>query len=180
MRLHWCISILSRFLSALAVLAEQPELIKKIILTQEFCPEGVYQVRLCKDGNWQIILIDDVFPCNSHGQLIFSQVKHEVAWSGTVVDRHRLKVRLYGKTCVKRPLSKRPKIGFQDQLSLNAGQKYCRMLQGEHSAILSTSIKLPFVIKIFVLSIFEWPLKTGLTVPGFSTYAKVFYIDFSF
>ena len=32
------------------------------------------------------------------------------------------------------------------------------------SAILSTFIKLPFVIKIFVLSIFEWPLKTGLTV----------------
>ena len=38
------------------------------------------------------------------------------------------------------------------------------MLQGEHSAILSTFIKLPFVIKIFVLSIFEWPLKTGFTV----------------
>ena len=26
-------------------------------------------------------------------------------------------------------LSLRPKIGFQDQLPLNAGQKYCRMLQ---------------------------------------------------
>ena len=38
------------------------------------------------------------------------------------------------------------------------------MLQGEHSEILSTVIKLPFVIKIFVLSIFEWPLKAGLTV----------------
>ena len=37
------------------------------------------------------------------------------------------------------------------------------MLQGEHSAILSTFIKLLFVIKIFVLSIFEWPLKTGFT-----------------
>ena len=59
---------------------------------------------------------------------------------------------------------KRPKLGLQDQLSLNAGQKYCRMLQGEHSAILSTFIKLPFVIKVFVLSIFEWLLKTGLTV----------------
>ena len=34
----------------------------------------------------------------------------------------------------------------------------------EHSAILLTVIKLPFVIKIFVLSIFEWPLKTGFTV----------------
>ena len=38
------------------------------------------------------------------------------------------------------------------------------MLQGEHSAILSTFIKLPFAIKPFVLSIFEWPLKTGFTV----------------
>ena len=32
---------------------------------------------------------------------------------------------LYSKTCLKR---------------LNAGQKYCRMLQGEHSLILSTSL----------------------------------------
>ena len=38
------------------------------------------------------------------------------------------------------------------------------MLQGEHSAILLTFIKLPFVIKIFVFSIFEWPLKTGFIV----------------
>ena len=34
----------------------------------------------------------------------------------------------------------------------------------EHSAILSTFIKLPFVFKTFVLSLFEWPLKTGFTV----------------
>ena len=54
-------------------------------------------------------------------------------------------LKLYSKTRVKRPLSKRPKIGFQDQLSLNAGQKYCRMLQREHSAIVSTF----FVIEIF-------------------------------
>ena len=50
----------------------------------------------------------------------------------------------------------------------NAGQKYCRMLQGEHSAILSAFIKLPFVIKILVLSIFERPFYTGFTV-----YARV-------
>ena len=71
---------------------------------------------------------------------------------------------MYSKTCLKGPLSKRHKIVFQDRLSLKAGQKYCRMLQGEHSAILSTFSKLPFVIKTFVLSIFEWPLKTGFTV----------------
>ena len=38
------------------------------------------------------------------------------------------------------------------------------MLQGEHSAILFTFIKPPFVIKIFVLSIFEWLFYTGFTV----------------
>ena len=70
----------------------------------------------------------------------------------------------YSKTCLKRPLKKKTKIGFQDQLSLNAVQKYCRMLQWQHSAILSTFIKLPTGIKIFVLSICEWPLKTGFTV----------------
>ena len=63
----------------------------------------------------------------------------------------------YSKTCVKRSLSKRTKIGFQDQLLLNAGQKYCRMLQGEHSALRLTFFKLPFVIKTFVLSICEKP-----------------------
>ena len=69
----------------------------------------------------------------------------------------------YSKTCLKRPLKKETKIGFNDQLLLTAGQKYCRMLQ-EHSAILSTFIKQPFVIKTFVLSIFDWPLKAGFTV----------------
>ena len=34
----------------------------------------------------------------------------------------------------------------------------------EHSAILATFIKLLFIIKILVFSIFEWPFYTGLTV----------------
>ena len=38
------------------------------------------------------------------------------------------------------------------------------MLQEEHSAILLTFIKLPFAINTFVLSIFEWSLKTGFIV----------------
>ena len=43
-------------------------------------------------------------------------------------------------------LKKKTKMGFQDQLSLNAGQKNCGMLPLEHSLILSN------FIKIFVLS----------------------------
>ena len=52
---------------------------------------------------------------------------------------------MYSKTCVY------GKIGFQDQLLLNAGQKYCRMLQTEHSAILSTFIKLPLFCHFVLL-----------------------------
>ena len=80
-----------------------------------------------------------------------------------------IKLLKYSKTCLKRPLKKKTKIGFQDWLSLDAGQKYCRMLQWEHSAILSTFIKLPFAIKTFVLSTFKRPLKTGFTVEHLPT-----------
>ena len=52
-------------------------------------------------------------------------------------------------------------------------QKNCRMLPLEHSAILLTCIKLPFAIKILVLSILKWPLKTGFTVPLFNRLAHM-------
>ena len=41
-------------------------------------------------------------------------------------------------------------------------------LQGEHSAILSTFIKLPFIVQIFVWYIFEWPFYTGFAVLSYS------------
>ena len=91
---------------------------------------------------------------------LFSYEFSHLVW----YNKHRMVHCTYSQTCVKRPLSKRQEIGFQGRLSLNAGQKYCRMLQREHSAILLTFIKLPFVIKTFVLCILEWPFYTGFTV----------------
>ena len=85
------------------------------------------------------------------------------AFAVAVNTDETFKTSMYSKNWLKLLLSKRLKIGFQDQLSLG-GKKYCRMLQWEHSAILLTFIKLPFVIKIFVLSIFEWSFYTGFTV----------------
>ena len=68
---------------------------------------------------------------------------------------------LYSKTCLRRPLKIRPKIGFQDRLLLKCRSKVLQNAPREHSAILSALIKLPFVFKSFVLSIFEWLLRTG-------------------
>ena len=53
------------------------------------------------------------------------------------------------------------------------------MLQGEHSAILLTFIKLPFVIKTFVFSIFKWPFYTGSTVYINSTPQAFFWAGIS-
>ena len=69
------------------------------------------------------------------------------------LNSHATNPMIYSKTYDGHS-QKDPKIGFRDQLSLNAGQKYCRMLQGEHSAKLSTFIKPPFVISIFCFCLF--------------------------
>merc|ERR1711988_1847790 len=53
------------FVGALSVAAEQPELIRKMFLvaTDSVNPNAAYQLRLCRDGRWQTVLVDDVFPC---------------------------------------------------------------------------------------------------------------------
>ena len=56
----------------------------------------------------------------------------------------------YRKTCVKQPLSKRQKTGFQDQLSLNARQKYCRMLQVDFRLSLSYQLLLRSLFCLFL------------------------------
>lgn len=63
------------FLAALALITEQPRILRQILLTQTVNAEGVYLVRLCHHGLWKTIMVDDCFPCTDQKRLVFSQAK---------------------------------------------------------------------------------------------------------
>ena len=61
------------FLSAVAALAVKNEnLIKSLFITQTYNEEGVYKIRLWRNGRWQTITIDDFIPCQTSGGPLFA------------------------------------------------------------------------------------------------------------
>lgn len=49
--------------SALSALAEKYNLIKRLFKSEQFSKKGIYQVKLCPNGEWINVFIDDYFPC---------------------------------------------------------------------------------------------------------------------
>jgi calpain-15 len=77
-------------IAALSLIAERPRLLQHILLTQHVNSEGAYLVRLCHNGIWKTIVVDDYFPCSGHNTLIFTKAR-----------RRQLFIPLIEKSCAK-------------------------------------------------------------------------------
>ena len=68
------------FLSALSSLAERPELVRRLILTQEYNEEGIYILRICKNGEWVNVTVDDYIPCYYNAGPMFAHSNGNELW----------------------------------------------------------------------------------------------------
>lgn len=69
------------FLSALSCLCEEPSRIENLFLTKKANTAGVYGVRMCINGDWKVVVVDDYLPCGSHTTgPVFSKANGPELW----------------------------------------------------------------------------------------------------
>jgi calpain-15 len=68
------------FLCAVSCIAEMPHLVERLFITKEYNEEGIYRVKLFKNGEWMEIVLDDYFPCLPYGGPIFSRGHGNELW----------------------------------------------------------------------------------------------------
>jgi calpain-15 len=51
-----------------------------LFLTKDYNEEGIYRVKICKNGEWKEVVVDDYFPCFPNGGPIFSRGHGNELW----------------------------------------------------------------------------------------------------
>jgi len=59
-------------------------LVSRLLLTKEINSSGAYQVRLCYNGTWTTVLVDDHFPVSKDNSLLFSRALGNQLWVSLV------------------------------------------------------------------------------------------------
>lgn len=68
------------FLSAVSILAERPALIDRLFITDKISNNGIYRVKICKNGEWVTVTVDDYFPCYPEGEPLFARAHGNEIW----------------------------------------------------------------------------------------------------
>jgi len=77
-------------MAALALITERPKVLEHIVLTKTVNKEGIYLIRICHNGLWKTVIVDDCFPCTQYKQLAYAKA-----------SRRQLYAPLIEKACAK-------------------------------------------------------------------------------
>lgn len=55
-------------------------MVNRLFITKEYNEQGVYKIRLCKNGEWVVVTIDDYVPCYYNAGPIFSRAHGNELW----------------------------------------------------------------------------------------------------
>lgn len=80
----------SFFLSALTAISENPSRIRQMFVTDKINKEGMFGVNMYKDGEYTLVLVDNLFPTKNnkpvfarpHGSELWAMIL-EKAWAKT-------------------------------------------------------------------------------------------------
>lgn len=64
----------------MACIAERPVLIERLFITKDYNEAGIYKIRLCKNGEWKVITVDDYIPCYYNAGPMFSRSNGDELW----------------------------------------------------------------------------------------------------
>ena len=55
-------------------------MVKRLFITKKYNPEGIYKIRLCKNGEWVVVTVDDYIPCFFNASPIFTRAHGPELW----------------------------------------------------------------------------------------------------
>lgn len=84
------------FLASIASLAENRALVKRLFISESYNEFGIYKLRICKNGEWVIVTIDDYFPCYLNGGPMFTSSRGNELW---VLLLEKAYAKLHGNYC---------------------------------------------------------------------------------
>lgn len=68
------------FMVAACALTGKDQYLRRLFDTNVVQKNGIYRVRLCKNGEWQVVTVDDYIPCFPRGKPVFSRANGPELW----------------------------------------------------------------------------------------------------
>jgi calpain-15 len=68
------------FLTAACALTANQASVEQLFITKTTQKSGIYKLKICKDGEWQVVTVDDLFPCYQSGSPLYSKSHGSELW----------------------------------------------------------------------------------------------------